>query len=186
MSSEEMGDLRVQPSGGDPSAGALGVDRRHLVVPLRWLVVGALVAVLAVGAGWLGWAVFEHHREDVTSAQALQAAKDYTHELANIDYGTVDESLDKLRDNTTEKLNALHTRDAARIRQIVVDKKVTAHGTIVEATVVSATTDRVTVELLVDQTVADADTPDPDTERNRVTITMDRIDGRWLASDVEL
>lgn len=175
-----MGGLRVEPD----NAGR--TNRRQLVISLRWLVVAALVAVLAVGAGWLGWAVSGHRQQESASAQALQAAKDYTNELANIDYGTVDKSLDDLRSHTTDKLNALHTKDGERIRKIIVDKKVTARGEIVEATIVSATKDRVTVELLVDQMVADIDTPEPDTERNRVTITMDRIDGRWLASDVEL
>lgn len=175
----------MEPLGETPPAGA-ETDRRHLVVPLRWLAVGVLVAVLAGLAGWLGLAAFEHHRKNVASALALDAATGYTAELANIDFNTVDTSLQDLRGHTTEKLNAMHAKDGERIRKIVVDRKVTARGDIVEATVVSATTEKVTVVLVVDQMVADVDNPEPDVERNRVTITMDNVDGRWLASDVKL
>lgn len=160
--------------------------RRYIVVPLRWLAVGAVVVVLASLAAWLGWLAFDRHQTDVAAAQALDAAKAYTLELCNIDADTVDEKLDNLRSNTTKQLNALHAKDAARIRQVIVNKKVTAHGTIAEATVQSASRDRVTVLLLVDQTINDVDNPDPDIERNHVKLTMDKVDGRWLASDIEL
>src|ERR1700683_2483618 len=46
----------------------------HLHIPLRWLAIGALVAVLAGVGGWLGWGAIEHHQRDVASAQALDAA----------------------------------------------------------------------------------------------------------------
>jgi Mce-associated membrane protein len=42
------------------------------------------------------------------------------------------------------------------------------------------------VVLLVNQAVRNADNPEPVMDRSRIRMTMDRIDGRWLASKVEL
>jgi Mce-associated membrane protein len=161
-------------------------ERRQVVIPVRWLAVGAVIAVLAGLVGWLGDLAFEQHRKDVASAQALDAATEYTDKLTNIDFDTIDKSLEELKARTTDELNALHIKDGERIRRSVVDKKVTARGNIVEATPVSVSNDQVKVLLFVDQTISDVDNPDPDIERHRVKLTTDRIDGRWLASNVEL
>ena len=50
----------------------------------------------------------------------------------------------------------------------------------------SATDDRVEVVLFVDQSVSNAAAPAPQLDRSRVKMTMDKVDGRWLASKVEL
>lgn len=188
MRSEQVGDRDVEPSHETSSAELLGENRAkpQMVIPLRWLVVG-LVAVVVTGlAGWLGYRALEHYQQNVATEQALEAAVQYTEELANVDYNTIDRNFDDLQTRTTDQLNAKHVKDGERIRKIVVDKKVSAHSDIVEATIVSAAKNRVTVVLVVDQTIADMDNPGPDVERNRIAITMDKIDGRWLASNVEL
>ncbi|EUA85450.1 hypothetical protein I551_7996 [Mycobacterium ulcerans str. Harvey] len=40
--------------------------------------------------------------------------------------------------------------------------------------------------LMIDQTVTNAARPDPLVDRSRMKITMEKTDGRWLASKVEL
>jgi Mce-associated membrane protein len=44
----------------------------------------------------------------------------------------------------------------------------------------------VVVLLFVDQTVANKSAPDPRIDRSRVKMTMDKVDGVWRASKVEL
>jgi Mce-associated membrane protein len=39
---------------------------------------------------------------------------------------------------------------------------------------------------MVDQTVTNAARPDSRVDRNRMKMTMEKVDGRWLASKVEL
>ena len=42
------------------------------------------------------------------------------------------------------------------------------------------------VLLFVDQSVQNASVPDPRIDRSRIKMTMDYVDGRWRASQVEL
>jgi Mce-associated membrane protein len=45
---------------------------------------------------------------------------------------------------------------------------------------------KVVVLLFIDQTVTNAQVPDPRIDRSRIKITMEKIDGRWKASKVQL
>jgi Mce-associated membrane protein len=56
-----------------------------------------------------------------------------------------------------------------------------AHGVVSASAVQSKTPTKVVVLLMVDQTVRNTELKDP-----RMKITMELVDGRWLASAVEL
>ena len=159
---------------------------RHLHIPLRWLTIGALVAVLTGAGGWLGWVAIEHYQQDVASTQALDAAKKFALTLCNTDASTVDKNFTELFNSSTEEFNDAHAAQAAKLRQLLIDKEVTAHGAIAEATVESATPTKVNVGLLVDQSVSNRDMPRPENEHTRLTMSMVKVNGRWLASDVKL
>lgn len=49
-----------------------------------------------------------------------------------------------------------------------------------------ATTTKVEVLLFVDQSVTNTLVPEPRLDRSRVVMTMELVDGRWLASQVDL
>lgn len=158
----------------------------HLRIPLKSLAIGALVTALAAVAGWLGWVATEHHQRDVASTQALDAAKKYALTLCNIDASTVDKNFTELFNSSTKEFDEAHNARATQLRQQIIDKKVTAHGTIAEATVQTATSNKVQVMLLVDETVSSQDTPRPENEHTHVTMIMEKVGGRWLAGDVKL
>ncbi|WP_407689640.1 Mce protein [Mycobacterium sp. HUMS_1102779] len=163
-----------------------GPRHLHLRIPLRWLAIGALVAALTGTASWAAWAAIEHHQRDVAATQALAAAKKYALTLCNIDATTVDKNFTELFNDSTAEFNEAHNTRAVTLRQMLIDKKVTAHGTIAEAAVQTATSNTVQVGLLVDQSVSTRDTVNPEIEHTRITLTMEKVSGRWLASDVKL
>ncbi|MEB3983158.1 Mce protein [Mycobacterium sp. 663a-19] len=156
--------------------------RRKLV---RWVGAAVLAAVLA-GAGFEGWLLFRHHQTEVAAAQALEAATRYTLALTSVDAGAVDKNFAAVLDGSTGEFKDMYTKSSAQLRQALITNKAAAHGTVVDAAVKSATTARVEVVLFIDQSVSNAAAPVPQLDRSRVKMTMEKVDGRWLASKVEL
>jgi Mce-associated membrane protein len=68
----------------------------------------------------------------------------------------------------------------------LIDNKATAHGVVVDSAIQSESTDRVVVLLFIDQTVTNTAAPDPRIDRSRIKMTMEKVDGRWRASKVQL
>ena len=57
---------------------------------------------------------------------------------------------------------------------------------VVDSAVQSASKDKVVVLLFVDQSVSNTTVPDPRIDRSRIKMTMEKVDGQWRASKVEL
>ena len=162
-------------------------DRRKGVrVNVVRRVAAAVLAVVLAGAGYEAWLLFEQHQQHVAAEQALAAAKKYILVLTSIDPKAVDQNFNEVLDGSTGEFKDMYTRSSAQLRQALIDNKAAAHGNVVDAAVKSATTDKVEVMLLFDQAVSNASSPNPQMDRSRVQITMEKVDGRWLASKVEL
>ncbi len=145
-----------------------------------------LVAALA-GAGYEGWLLLEQHQKDVAAQQALAAADKYVVTLTSVDSNTLDKHVADVLAGSTGEFNDNYAKTiAGQHRQHVVDNQVTTHGKVVESAVQSATTNTVQVLLMVDQSVSSLATPEPQIDHSRIKMTMQKIDGRWLVSKVEL
>lgn len=153
---------------------------------LRWLAAAVLVLSLAGATGYLGWMRLQRYQSDVAAAQALDAAEKYAFKLADLDADTIEEHLADARDGSTGEFHGRHVQATNRLRQLVLDNQVIARGTVVESAVKSASPNKVVVVVLVDQAVTNVDHPDPQIDRSRIRMTMEKVDGRWLASKVEL
>lgn len=151
----------------------------------RWAAALMLAVVLA-GAGYEGWLLFQHHQKDVAAAQALTAAKKYILALTSVDANAIDKNFTEVLDGSTGEFKDMYTKSSAQLRQTLIDNKAAAHGNVVDAAVQSATEDKVDVVLFVDQSVSNGAAPAPQLDRSRVKMTMEKVDGRWLASKVEL
>lgn len=149
-------------------------------------VAAAVLAVVLAGAGYEGWLLFQHHQKDVAAAQALDAAKKYILVLTSVDTNAIDKNFTEVLDGSTGEFKDMYTKSSAQLRQTLIDNKAAAHGSVVDAAVQSATDDKVDVVLFVDQSVSNGAAPAPQLDRSRVKMTMKRVDGRWLASKVEL
>ena len=171
------------PADTDPPPARTPVRRETVRALLRrWVVTAALAAALAGG----GWLAVQHYQLHLAGAEALDAATAYALRLTNIDAANIDQSLADIAEGSTGDLHGRHLRSGDRMRRLLVDHKASAHGHITEALVKSATRDEAVVVLLVTQAVRNADSAEPVLDRSRIRMTMDRIDGHWLASKVEL
>ena len=152
---------------------------------LRWAAVAAVAAVVAV-AGWEGWLLYQQNLEEDAAAQALDAATKYAVVLTSIDTNALDQNFTEVLDGSTGEFKDMYAKSSTQLRQLLVDNKATAHGVVIDAAVKSATKDKVEVLLFVDQSVSNLAVPDPRIDRSRIKMTMEKVDGRWLASKVEL
>jgi Mce-associated membrane protein len=152
---------------------------------IHWVATLAVAAVLA-GAGYEGWLLFERHQSDLAAAQALDAARKYAVTLTSTDPNAVDQNFTDVLNGATGEFKDTYTKAGSKLRKMLIDNKVTTQGTVVDSAIKSAGANKVEVLLFVRQSVTNAANPDPRMDLTAVTMTMEKVNGRWLASKVVL
>jgi Mce-associated membrane protein len=149
--------------------------------------VAILIFVAALGSsGYFGWQ--DKQRQDIDSASraALSSAERFAVTLTSIETNSVDKNFTQVVDGSTGEFKDLYSQSASQLRQVLIDNKAMSKGTIIDSAVKSASTTKVDVVLFVDQWITNVASPQPRLDRSRVAMTMELVDGRWLASRVEL
>lgn len=155
----------------------------------RWVirsVVALLVTAALAGVGYGGWMAYQQHQLNVASRDAQHAAEKYAVVLTSIDTNAIDQNFTDVLNGSTGEFKDMYSKSSTQLRQLLLDNKAAAHGTVLESAVQSATPDRVVVLLFVDQSITNSQVPDPRIDRSRIKMTMDKVDGHWLAEKVEL
>lgn len=174
----------AEPSGETTPAPA-GLLRR--VVP-AWLLVGLAVLTLLVGgAAAVVAATVPSDRsvEDATSAARSAAERAIVPVLS---YDAKD--LDRSRSAAQQYLTGDYKKKYDDLFDGVIKQNAPSTGTVVQASVVRsgvvrADSDRVQVFLLVNQTRTNKADKQPVVYKNWVTVTMEKVGGDWLVSDLE-
>lgn len=179
---DEDTDADAQPDAESAERSSRSPRTRRIRVVLF---VTAYVCVFGIVAG-LGWQIWREHTVSAAGEAAEQAAINYAQVLTSIDSNNVDRNFGDVLNGATGDFKDMYTKSSVQLRQLLIDNKATAHGVVVESAIQSETNDKVVVLLMVDQTVTNAVRPDSRVDRNRMKITMERVDGRWLASQVDL
>ncbi len=155
----------------------------------RYARIALIVAVYggAVGlAGGLGWKLWDEHEVSRAGQAAQRTAVNYAQVLTSIDSNQVDQNFSAVLDGATGEFKDTYTKASTQLRQLLIDNKAAAHGTVVDSAIQSQSKNKVVVLLMVDQTVSNAVRPDGRVDRSRMKVTMENVGGRWLASRVEL
>lgn len=156
---------------------------------LGWPAIGAIAGVLGgllVGTGILGWQVWQQHQIKQASMEAQRAAISYAQVLTSIDSNKVDENFKDVLDGATGEFKDMYSQSSVELRQLLIENKATAHGVVVDSAVQEASKNKAVVLLFVDQSVSNTKLPDPRIDRSRMKMTLEKVDGRWRASKVEL
>lgn len=169
------------PEGDAAEPEARGWRRRVLV----GVVVTIFVAALAL-SGFLGWTVWQNRQVAQAARAAQDAAVAYTQILTSIDSDKVDENFNQVLAGATGEFKDMYSQSSMQLRQLLIDNKASAHGVVVESAVQSAAKDKVVVLLFVDQSVSNTTVPDPRIDRSRIKMTMEKVDGQWRTSKVQL
>lgn len=177
------GPVENATGGGGESRGAHWLRiARKAVLPVT-----ALIAIAAITAAIvLGVQLRDERRIDAAATAALDAAKTYGVTLTSVDSNNLDAGFTAVLDGSTGEFRDMYTRSSGQLRQLLLENKATGTGTVLDAAVKSATETEVEVLLFIDQTVTNAASADPRVDRSRVEMTMQLVDGRWLASRVYL
>jgi len=165
-----------------PVTKARRFSRKPLATAAVVVLIGALIALSAT----LGWKLHQRSQIDEAAREALDTARTYAVTLTSIDTGALEQNFTAVLDGATGEFKDMYSQSSTQLRQLLLDNQAAGHGTVVDAAVKSATRDRVEVLLFIDQSVTNTANPDPRIDRSRVSMTMERVDGRWLASNVDL
>lgn len=147
----------------------------------------AVVVVVALAAG-VGVLFYQHRqneqtdaaRTDATSAASTQAAA-----MLAYDFGNVDDELAAAAGGLTGDFKDEYTKLVSEvIAPAAKEKSLTVQVTIQGSAVVSAAPDSVTVMLFLNQITTSSDNPDASSSGSRVRMDMEKVDGRWLASNL--
>lgn len=170
----------------DPAAGPDEPRTRPWRRYLRRSVLPVLLAASLAVSGFLGWMQWQQHRDSQAGQQALQAAVAYAQVLTSIDSNNVDQNFRDVLDGATGEFKDMYTQSSVQLRQLLIDNKATAHGVVVDSAIQSESADKVVVLVFIDQTVTNKTVRDPRIDRSRIKMTMEKVDGRWRASKVQL
>ncbi len=155
----------------------------------RWLRV-AVVAAVFLGAfalaGGLGYQLWRQHVVTRAGEEAQQTAVDYAAVLTSINSTDVDEDFTTVLNGATGDFKDMYTRASMELRELLLATDSGAEGVVIDSAIQSEAADQVVLLLMIDQKVTNAKMDDPRTDSLRMKMTMDKIDGRWLASKVEL
>ena len=156
-------------------------------VPRVLAAVVALVFVAGLGvSGFLGWQLKQSRDTAAAASVALEVARNYAVTLTTVDSDKIDENFTQVLDGSTGEFKDMYSQSATQLRQLLIDNKATSKGVVVDSAIKSASKTKVEVLLFVDQSVSNSVNPQPRIDRSRVTVTMELIDGKWLASKVDI
>ncbi|WP_225396733.1 Mce protein [[Mycobacterium] zoologicum] len=157
---------------------------RRIVKPAAAL---AAIAVLS-GAGYQGWLLHQHYRSGVAAREALDAGTQYAEILTTANPGTIDRQITRILDGSTGKFHDRYAKQSSDLRALLLANQVTTRGSVVNSAVKSADARSATVLLFVQQTFSSAKVKgapgDPPADVTPMAITLQKVGGRWLASDV--
>ncbi|MGB3331197.1 MAG: Mce protein [Mycobacterium sp.] len=169
----------------ETAEGADEPKERGLTLNRRWIA-ATVLALGLIGATYEGWLLFAHHQRTVAAEEALEAAQKYTLVLTSVDPTAIDKNFAEILDGATGEFKDVYSASSEQLRQLLIDNKASAHGTVIDSAVKSATKNKVEVLLFVDQAVSNKTTPQAQIDRSRIVITMEKVKGRWLAAKVEM
>ena len=119
---------------------------------------------------------------------AVAAARSAARDILGYDYRSVEASIRRARASTTGAFRNQYDKTAKALLPQSKQLKAIVQATVGSAAVMDSRPDRVVVLLYVDQAtvkqVPGEKTPTTRIDQSRVRITMSRVDGRWLVSEL--
>jgi Mce-associated membrane protein len=167
--------------GGRPPKVAIGTQILVLLV--------LVTLALAVAIGFLMQRQDELNDTAAGAQRAMHAAATAAQDLSSYDYRTLESDIKTAANQTTGKLKTDYQRQAQQIVATARQQQAVVNGQTVKSGVVSATSKKVEVLVFLNQSTSKAAVQDGQQRtpnQLRLLMTMERADGRWLVSRVDV
>lgn len=176
----------VEPADAESADAEAGSQRELTLSPPVLAGLGLLLVLALAAAVVFGWLYLAQSSEESDRNEALATARAYAVTVTSYDYKDMEGSIADAIDGATGEFKDQYAGASDALRALMTETKATATGQVLDAAVLSAEDDSVTVMLFVDQKVTNAGTKKTKVDRNRVLLTMEKHDDRWLVSDLKL
>lgn len=178
----------VQPTGlsqaSAPTGRQVGPLVRKALRPVPLLSAGLVLSLVL--AGWMGLKVRSDNRLDDARREAIAVAQTYAVNLTTYDHAKLDEDFARVLEGSTGSFRTEYTAASESLRALIAKFKATATGKVLNTAVLSVSTSNAELLLFVDQTVNNSNTDAPRIDRTRMRMGLEKQDGRWLISALDL
>jgi Mce-associated membrane protein len=169
----------------DALAAGPAAPTSRLPVVLAAVLLGVLVAVAVV----LGIRDHRHHASTsslaATEPAAMAAARQEAVALTTIGYKTAASDLDRVLAGATGQLRTQFSKERSQLPTTLAQTKSVSRGTVLSSALSSIDGDKAQVLVAADAQVSGTDTGSTGVLKHyRMVMTLQRLDGRWLVSDV--
>jgi len=177
----------------EPAVAARGRHRAARQAPQPGLRrVSVVLVVLCLLAATALVALLLQRRDDQATerarTQAVSAARAAAGDILGYDYRSVEQSIARARADTTGSFRKEYDETAKKLLPESKQLKAIVQATVGSSAVMSASSDRVVVLLFVDQAtvkqVPGQTTPTTRIDQSRVRVTMSKVGGKWLVSEL--
>ena len=181
---------RQAADAGEPTTASTPAPTRpgRSRMTLAALVAAALCVPAAAAVVILGLRDRTAEATDDARAAAVTAARSDVEDLLSYDYRSLDEDMARAKTESTGVFAAQYAQTAQRLAQEAKATHAIVQATASNPGVVSATEDQVVVLLFVDQAsvklLTGATSPTTRIDQSRVQVTMTKVGGRWLVSQL--
>ncbi|TDD85362.1 hypothetical protein E1293_11270 [Actinomadura darangshiensis] len=161
--------------------------RRSRLGGLSTVIAVLVVLTVALGAGtvalWLK--VNDQKATETASKEATFASTRAAQKLSSYDYQTLDTDLKAASATTTGKLHTQYDKLAQQLKTVAVQQQAVSNTTVMKVGVVSASPDKVVTLVYANRSSATKnDKQQRLPEPLRIKMTMVKVDGKWLASEL--
>jgi Mce-associated membrane protein len=159
-------------------------ERRGGTIWLAGLLALTLAALATLGA--VAYRVRADSQVDRARSDAVAAARTHVVNILSYDYRHLDKDFAAGHAALTGRFARDYAETTSKvIRPSAVQYKAVVKAEVAAASVVRASADHVVVLLFVNQTTTSTRLDGPKVDLNRVRLTLDRVHGDWLVSDVD-
>lgn len=153
--------------------------------PKVLLAVALLVAFLAV-LGTLGFQLHQARAVDDARRTALDAARTYASDLSTYDFNSLDRNFAAVTANSHGQFAEQYEEISTSLTELIRQNRAVSKGSVLSAGIAEADQQRAVVTLFVDQEITNVNNPQPRIDRNRMQMTLLRVEERWLIEDIKL